>query len=121
LVTHYLHPIDYLIIFVYLTTIMVVGLWMARRQKTSADYFIANRRVPAWAVAFTIMATVISSASFVAHPGAVFAKNLYLLPAHIALPLILLFVVYAVIPLYRRAIRMSLPSDRRAVAAGGAR
>ena len=105
--TKYLHSIDYLIIFVYMASIMGVGLWMARRQKTSMDYFLANRRVPGWAVGFSVMATVISSASLVAHPGAVFAKNLYLLPAHIALPLILIFVVYVVIPLYRRAIRMS--------------
>ena len=105
--TPYLRPIDYLIVFVYMASIMGVGLRMARRQKTSADYFIANRRVPTLAVAFTLMATVISSASFVAHPGAVFAKNLYLLPAHIVLPLILIFVVYILIPLYRRAIRMS--------------
>ena len=60
------------------------------------------------------MATVISSASFVAHPGAVFTKSLYLLPAHIALPAILLFVAYIIVPFYRRVVGMSwyrVPSD----------
>jgi SSS family solute:Na+ symporter len=106
-VIHHLQLIDYVVVFIYLTSIMGTGLWRARRQKTSAQYFTANRRVPAWAVAFTLMATVISSASFVAHPGAVFTKNLYLLPAHIGLPVILLFVAYFLVPFYRRVVGMS--------------
>ncbi|MSO22052.1 MAG: hypothetical protein EXQ58_02100 [Acidobacteria bacterium] len=103
----YLSLIDYIVVLVYLATTMGVGLWMVRRQKTTADYFIASRRVPGWAVAFTMMATIISSASFVGHPGAVFARNLYLLPAHLALPFILVFVVYFIVPFYRRVIGMS--------------
>ncbi len=104
---HHLQFLDYSVIVIYLAGIMTVGLWMARRQKTTADYFIASRRIPAWAVGFTLMATVISSASFVGHPGAVFAKNLYLLPAHVPLPFILLFAVYFVVPFYRRVVGMS--------------
>jgi solute:Na+ symporter, SSS family len=106
-VTHHLQFIDYVVILVYLALTMGTGLWIARRQKTPEQYFIANRSVPAWAVAFTLMATVISSASFVAHPGAVFTKNLYLLPAHIGLPIILLFVAGVLVPFYRRVIGMS--------------
>ncbi|MBM3801582.1 MAG: sodium/solute symporter [Acidimicrobiia bacterium] len=105
--TGYLSFLDTLVALVYLGTTMGVGFWMVRRQKTTADYFIANRRIPAWAVAFTMLGTVISSASFVAHPGAVFARNLYLLPSHLVLPFILLFVVLFVVPFYRRVIGMS--------------
>lgn len=104
---HQLHWLDYLVIGVYLTGIAAVGLYMARRQKTTADYFIANRRVPAWAVAFTLMATFISSMSFIGHPGAVFKRNFYQEAQAFALPVILIFVVIYIVPFYRRVVGMS--------------
>jgi SSS family solute:Na+ symporter len=102
-----LHWLDYLVIALYLAGIAAVGLYMARRQKTTADYFIANRRVPAWAVAFTLMATFISSMSFIGHPGAVFKHNFYQEVQAFALPVILVFVVIYIVPFYRRVVGMS--------------
>src|SRR5688572_7605936 len=102
-----LQTIDYAVIAAYLLGIAAIGLWMARRQKTTAEYFVADRRIPAWAVGFTLMATVISSVSFVAHPGAVFARDLWLLIPHLMVPVVLLFVVRYIVPLYRRVVRLS--------------
>jgi solute:Na+ symporter, SSS family len=105
------HPIDYVdyaVIAVYFLCVAAIGLWAARRKKkTTEDYFLANRRMPGWIVSFAIVGTVISSVSFVAHPGAAFARNWWLVVPNMMVPFVLLFVVVFVVPFYRRVVRMS--------------
>lgn len=67
--------IDYILIGAYLVAVIAIGIRAARKQKTTSDYFVANRRIPAYAVGFTMMATTISSATFVAIPGSVYARD----------------------------------------------
>lgn len=102
------HTIDYLVIAVYFLGVAAIGLRAARRKKkTTDDYFLANRRMPGWIVGFAIIGTVISSVSFVAHPGAAFARNWWLIVPNMMVPFVLLFVVVFVVPFYRRVVRMS--------------
>lgn len=103
----YLQPLDYIAVAVYFIIVLGVGLSMAGRQKTTNDYFVARRRIPGWAVAFTMMATMISSMTFVGHPGAVFAKNFWLEAGSLAVPFVLIFVVLLIVPFYRRVVGVS--------------
>ena len=84
-----LHLLDYLAILLYLSVVGFVGFWVGRRQKTTSEYFVANRSLPGWAVGFSIVGTVISSVSFVAFPGAAFAENFRLLVPNLMVPFIL--------------------------------
>lgn len=102
------HFIDYFVLAMYLLIVASIGIYAARRKKkTTDDYFLANRRMPGWLVGFAIVGTVISSVSFVAHPGAAFARNFWLVVPNMMVPLVLLFVVIFVVPFYRRVVRMS--------------
>lgn len=102
------HVLDYIVVAVYLVSVAAIGIWVARRkQKTTEDYFLASRRIPGWAVAFSIVGTVISSVTFVALPGAAFAGNWRLIVPNLMVPLVLIFVVVVVVPFYRRVVRMS--------------
>lgn len=102
------HAIDYAICIIYVLVVAGIGLWVARRRKTTTDdYFLANRKLPSWLVGFTIVGTVISSVSFVAHPGAAFALNWRLIAPNLMVPFVLIFVVLIVVPFYRRVVRMS--------------
>lgn len=93
---------------VYFLTVALIGLWAARRKKkTTDDYFLANRRMPGWIVGFAVVGTVISSVSFVALPGAAFARNWWLIVPNLMVPFVLIFVVIFVVPFYRRVVRMS--------------
>jgi SSS family transporter len=67
--------LDLVIIFGYLIGIVLFGTWFARRQKTTRDYFLGNRTVPWWAVAFSIVATETSTISFISVPGIAFSRN----------------------------------------------
>ncbi len=64
-----LRPIDYLVIVIYGVLIAGISLVFARKQKTSADYFVAGRSMPAWAVAMAMMPALISSNTLMGHPA----------------------------------------------------
>lgn len=104
---NHLGTIDYFTILAYLVGIAAVGVRVARRQKTTEQYFLAGRRMPGWVVAFSIIGTVISSVSFVALPGAAFDQGWRLIMANLMVPIVLVFVTIVVVPFYRRVVRMS--------------
>src|ERR687884_1395697 len=67
--------LDLVIIFGYLIGIVLFGTWFGRRQETTADYFLGDRAVPWWAVAFSIVATETSTITFISVPGIAFARG----------------------------------------------
>ena len=67
--------LDLIIIFGYLIGIVAFGSWFARKQQTTRDYFLGDRSVPWWAVAFSIVATETSTITFISVPGIAFARG----------------------------------------------
>src|SRR5262245_59227521 len=68
-------PLDLFIIFGYLIGITLFGVWFSRKQETTRDYFLGDRSVPWWAVAFSIVATETSTITFISVPGIAFARG----------------------------------------------
>lgn len=99
--------LDLGIIALYFALIGAIGFRVSRGQRTAETFFVAGRSIPMWAVAFTLMATIISTGTFVGHPGTAYAKGLILLIPHLTVPFVLLFVAKVVVPFYRRVVRMS--------------
>lgn len=102
-----LTPLDITIVIIYLIATVAIGLYAGRGNEDTEDYFIAGRNIPQWAVGMTLMATLISSNTLVAHPGIVFQKGMVLVPGFVALPLVLIFVARYIVPFYRRIVGMS--------------
>jgi len=67
--------LDLIIIFGYLIGIVLFGSWFGRKQQTTSDYFLGDRSVPWWAVAFSIVATETSTITFISVPGIAFARG----------------------------------------------
>lgn len=67
--------LDLVIIFGYLVGIVLFGSWFSRKQQTTRDYFLGDRSVPWWAVAFSIVATETSTITFISVPGIAFARG----------------------------------------------
>lgn len=63
--------LDWTILVVYATATMAVGFWAARGQKNIGDYLLGDRKMPWWAVLFSIVATESSIVSFLSVPGLV--------------------------------------------------
>jgi len=101
-------PLDTGIVLLYLAAVFGIGIYFSRHQKTAEDYFLAGRKVPGWVVIFAIVGTMISSTSFIGHPGNVFARDMWNLPSFLMLPVVMLFVARHIVGFYRRTVRMSI-------------
>ena len=64
-----LHSIDLIIVVVYVALTLGIGAWAARSQKSSGDYFLGARDLPAVAVLLSIVATETSALTVVSIPG----------------------------------------------------
>jgi solute:Na+ symporter, SSS family len=102
-----LHIIDYAIIIISFIISLAVGLKFARRQKSTKHYFTAGGKMPAWAVGMSILATLISSITFLAYPGEGYSSNWLLLVQGLMVPVVLVFMVGFIVPLFRQVIRLS--------------
>ena len=74
-----MRPLDLIIIAAYLAGLVAIGLRFARRQRTTEQYFVAGRSVPGWAMGLSLLATIITSVTFIAYPGSAYAGDWSLL------------------------------------------
>ena len=102
-----LHWIDMVIVILSLIAAVGVGVWFSRKQNSTKAYFAANGSVPAWAVGMSMFATIISSVTFLAYPGAAYAGNWILLVQGLMVPIVLVGMIWFIVPLFRRVIRLS--------------
>ncbi len=71
-----LNRIDLAIVALYLTGITLFGLHFRKRQRTLRDYFLADRNIPWWAIALSIVAAETSTLTIISIPGLAYASNL---------------------------------------------
>jgi len=102
-----LRPLDLFVIALYFVGVAAIGFSFARRQNSTETYFVARRSVPHWAMGLSMFATIISSITFIAYPGAAYAGNWnQLVPGFMALG-VLLVVGTVLISFFRHAVGMS--------------
>lgn len=99
--------LDITIVVFYLASVASLGIYFSRRQKSTEDYFLAGRNVPGWIVSFSFLGTICGSATFIGHPGTVFHENMYLIPAHVAPLVVMLFLARYIVRFYRHNVRMT--------------
>ena len=99
--------IDFVVVAIYLVVVAAIGLSVSRGQETPLKYFLADKQMPQWVVGFTLMATLISSNTLVAHPGIVYQKSMILVPGFLVMPIVLVLVAIYIVPFYRRVVGMS--------------
>jgi len=102
-----LHFIDYSIILISLLVSLYVGFHFAKGQKSTKKYFAADGKIPAWAIGMSILATLVSSITFLAYPGEGFSSNWILLIQGFMVPLVLVVIIWGIVPLYRNIIGIS--------------
>lgn len=98
-----LHTLDLIVIALFFTGMLVIGFYCTRRNKSSDGYFLAGRKMPGWVVGFSLMATLISSMTFLAAPGFAFKHNWRYIPANITFVLAAFFAITIFMPIFRRA------------------
>src|SRR5437016_14061069 len=70
-----LNKVDLLIIAIYLAGITLFGLRFRRRDRSLRAYFLADRNIPWWAIALSIVAAETSTLTIISIPGLAYATN----------------------------------------------
>jgi len=66
------HWIDTTIVVVYLAATLLLGLWLARRVRSTGDLFLAGRRLPFWAIGMSLVVSDIGALEMVGGIGNAF-------------------------------------------------
>src|SRR5664279_3133697 len=70
-----LNRFDLALIAVYLLGITLFGLRFRKRQRSLRDYFLADRNIPWWAIALSIVAAETSTLTIIGIPGLAYDTN----------------------------------------------
>ena len=102
-----MRPLDVMVIGLYLAVLVGSGGARARRQTSTNEYFLADRSIPGWAIGMSLLATIITSVTFIAYPGAAYAGNWSLLVPGIMFVLVIAAIGFVVVPFFRHVVAMS--------------
>jgi SSS family solute:Na+ symporter len=97
-----LNRLDLLIIAVYLVGITLFGLRFRKRQRTIRDYFLADRDIPWWAIALSIVAAETSTLTIISIPGLAYDSNLAFLQLVIGYVIGSVVISFVLLPQYFR-------------------
>jgi len=99
-----IRPADQIVVGLGFLLLIVIGLLCARRSQTAEGYFLAGRSMPGWAVGFSMMATIVSSMTFLALPAFAFGEsNWRNCLAHFTYIPAIVIAIFLFIPFYRRS------------------
>ena len=93
--------LDYIIFFVYMFGIIVVGASFYNKTKSASAFTLGNRAIPTWVVGMSIFATYVSSISYLALPGNAFQSNWNAFAFSISIPFAAIIAFQIFVPLYR--------------------
>jgi SSS family transporter len=94
--------LDFLMVALYLAGMIMIGFYFSKRETGTEDFFVGGRKMPWWAVGFSLYATGTSAISFMAIPAKSYATDwLYLAQNAIGLVAIIP-VALIIVPLIRR-------------------
>ncbi|HTI51109.1 MAG TPA: hypothetical protein VL475_09160, partial [Planctomycetaceae bacterium] len=97
-----LRVLDIAAILIYLAGMAGMGLYFARRNTSTEEYFVGNRSFRGWVVGLSMLGTTISSVTFLAFPGDAFGGDWRNLVSNLTLPLVAVVAIALFIPFFRR-------------------
>ncbi len=93
---------DHAVVGVYLLSMLVMGVRIAVRQHSTDDFFVGGRNLPAWAVGISLLASLLSTITYLGMPGEMFRTGLGFLTRQLGVPIVLVVVWYVFLPFFMR-------------------
>ncbi len=87
---------------IYLVLMLGIGVYFARQEKTTENYFLAGRKIPWWAAGLSIYGTQLSAITFMAIPVVVYATDWRLIMGAVMIVSIVPIVIRFYLPFFRR-------------------
>ncbi len=97
-----LQRLDYAVVLIYLAGMLAAGWYFWREQEEQDDYFVGGRQLPWMAVGLSIVATMLSTVTYLAAPGEVIQHGLALSIGWLAIPLAFVVVNFLWVPFFMR-------------------
>lgn len=95
-----MRSLDLVVIGVYLVAMPVLGILLSGRQKNSQDYFVGDRRLPWWAVCFSVVATETSTLTVISVPTVAYLGTFTYLQLAIGYLIGRIVVAFVLLPRY---------------------
>ncbi|MBJ7882127.1 sodium/solute symporter [Gelidibacter salicanalis] len=99
------HPfgvLNYTILALYLLISVLIGLYFARKQKSTDDYFSGGGRIPWWASGLSVFGTLLSAITFMAIPAKAFVTDWSFFFLNITAILITPLIAFVFIPFFNK-------------------
>ncbi len=98
-----MHWLNWAIVGVYLSYVVVDGLRRAKGTRELEGYFLANRSLPWWAVGLSIMATQLSAVTMIGTTGEGATNGLRFVQFYFGLPIAMVILGVTIVPFLRGA------------------
>jgi len=95
--------IDWIVIIIYLFSLILLSAYISREQKSKEDYFIAKRTLGPFKLSVSVIATQCSTNSIIGAPAFIaFASGggLVWLQYELAIPLAMIFIMIFIFPIF---------------------
>jgi cyclically-permuted mutarotase family protein len=99
------HPfgvLNYTVLAIYLLISLMIGVYFARKQKSTEDYFVGGGRIPWWASGLSVFGTLLSAITFMAIPAKAFITDWSFFFLNITAILITPVIAFIFIPFFNR-------------------
>lgn len=93
-----LRLIDLSVIVAYLIGMVILGLKLGKSNASTDDYFLAGRSMPFFPIGLSVIATMVSAASFISGPGGSYIEGFRYFMINFNLPLVLFISVGFFLP-----------------------
>lgn len=97
-----LQLIDYVVMLVYVGGVLATGFYFSRGEEDQDEYFVGGRKLPSFAVGLSIIATMLSTVTYLATPGEVIQHGLALSIGSLAMPVAFVIVNFLWVPFFMR-------------------
>ncbi|MBN1489079.1 MAG: sodium/solute symporter, partial [Phycisphaerae bacterium] len=97
-----LKTVDRIVIAVYGIGLLAVGVYFARRTRTTDDYLLGGRKMRSGSVGLSLFASLLSTITYLAIPGEMISKGPVILLSLVSIPIAYVVVGWLLIPYIMR-------------------
>lgn len=96
---------DLVIMAIYFAGMAWIGWYFSKRSGTTEGYFLGGHALPSWAIGMSMLATSISSITFLAFPAAAYALDWRMSISALTTPVVAVLGMWLFIPFFRNHAR----------------
>ena len=93
-----MRPLDWAVLAASLAGVAAYGVWRSRGSRTTAQYLLAGKTMPWYAMALSIMATQASAITFISTTGQSYADGMRFVQMYLGLPLAMILISAFAVP-----------------------